>query len=59
MDNCCKAYLLRQLRELSQWSEQMENARQTAMPVDATFGEADRTLVDKSLQEPCNDTDTI
>lgn len=59
MENCCKAYLLRQLRELSQWSEQMENARQTAMPVDAPFGEVDRTLFDKTLQEPRNDTGTV
>ena len=59
MDNCCKAYLLRQLRELSQWSEQMENAKQTTMPVDATLGEVDRALSDEALQEPCNDTDTI
>ena len=59
MDNCCKAYLMRQLRELSQWSEQMENARQTAMPVDASCGEVDRIFVEKALQEPCNETDTI
>ena len=29
------------------------------MPVDATGGEVDRTFVEKALQEPCNETDTI
>jgi hypothetical protein len=59
MDNCCKAYLLRQLRELSQWSEQMENAKQTTMPVNATLGEVDRALSNEALQKLCNDTNTI
>lgn len=57
MKNCCKAYLLRQLRELKQWSEQMESARQTTMPIDAMNNESDRATEEQ--QELCNDTDRI
>lgn len=57
MENCCKAYLLRQLRELKQWSEQMESARQTTMPIDAMNNESDRATEEQ--QELCNDTDRI
>lgn len=49
MGKYCKAYLLKKLREFSQWSERVENVRKEKKEVDKTEVEVARELTDNDI----------
>jgi hypothetical protein len=62
MGKYCKAYLLKQLRQFSQWTERLENVRKDKQEVDGKEVEVARELTDDDflyLQENYVVTDGI
>jgi hypothetical protein len=49
MGKYCKAYLLQSLRQFSQWTEQVENARKDNKQVDGKEVEVERELTDEDI----------
>lgn len=49
MGKYCKAYLLKKLREFSQWTERVENVRKEKKEVDKTEVEVARELTDNDI----------
>jgi len=49
MGKYCKAYLLKNLRQFSQWTEQIENIRKEKKQVDGKEVEFDRQLTDNDI----------
>jgi len=62
MGKYCKAYLIKDLRQFSQWTEQIENVRKEKKQVDGKEVEVDKELTDNDvfyLQENYVVTDGI
>ena len=62
MGKYCKAYLVKQLRQFSQWTENQENTRKETQAIDGKEVEINRILTDDDflyLQENYVVTDSI